>query len=204
MRCLSTNTNPFCWSKSITDSCPQCKTLETENQVLNNCSIAAMQGRYTWRHNAVLRQLAFMLQAALPPGDKLYVDLPGYHDPNEIFNSIRPDISVLHNNKLFILELTCCYEKNFEASKMYKLQKYTNAALHVKNNIPTEVCTIEISSLGFVNDSSVNKFCKCLNIPALSQYNIRRLGEISLRCSYFIFCCRHKPWPSDVTDPVVF
>ena len=32
---------------------------------------------------------------------------------------------------------------------MYKLQKYTNAALHVKNNIPTEVCTIEISSIGF-------------------------------------------------------
>ena len=47
VRCLSTNNNLFCWGKSTTDSCPLCKTLETENHVLNNLFYCCLCKGYT-------------------------------------------------------------------------------------------------------------------------------------------------------------
>ena len=55
VRCLPTLSNLHRWSRSISNTCPSCHLLETEKHVLNNCSMAANEGRYTWRHNAVLK-----------------------------------------------------------------------------------------------------------------------------------------------------
>ena len=112
IRCLSTNSNLYRWNRSATDSCPLCQTLETENHIMNNCSVAAQQGRYTWRHNAVLKRLAATIKNLLSANDRLFVDLPDYEDPGTIFDSIRTDITVIHNSGAIILESTCCYEKN--------------------------------------------------------------------------------------------
>src|ERR1051325_3803474 len=120
-----------------------------------------------------------------------------------LFDSIRPDITVIHNSRAIILELTCCYEKNFVASKSYKLHKYENATIFSKLDLPVDVYSLEVSSLGFVNDGSFKKFCKNILLPALPTTLNRILDEICLRCLYFIFCCRHKPWPAGVFDPTV-
>ena len=190
--------------RSEIDSCPQCKTLETENYVLNNCSIAAAQGRYTWRHDVILRHLVSIICSHLGPTDKLYADLEGLTSPSDIFNNVRPDIVIVHDNISFVLELTCCYERNFGASKSYKVQKYSDIGTQNRLDMPTKLYTIEISSLGFVNDADLCKFCKSINIAPFASDTIRRLGELSLRCSYFIFCCRHKVWPNDMTDPIIY
>src|SRR3989454_6762321 len=126
IRCLATNSNLYRWGRSETDACPHCKQVETENHVLNNCSISALQDRYTWRHNAVLKQLVEKIQSALCRTDEMFVGLPGHKNPSTVFNGMRPDINAIHNGRVSILELTCCYEKIFEASKSYKVDKYKN------------------------------------------------------------------------------
>ena len=69
MRALPTNSNLHRWGKSSSDSCPSCAGLETENHILNNCPTASQQGRYTWRHNAVLKILVQHIQSHLVAGD---------------------------------------------------------------------------------------------------------------------------------------
>jgi len=162
-----------------------------------------LQGRYTWRHNAVLRHLVQCIQRHLSTTDKLYSDLEGFCNPGDIFTGARPDIAVSHNNVTHVLELTCCYERNFASSKTYKENKYADLGSRHIQACPTKLYTLEISSLGFVNYTSLNKFCKNVGIEPFPDDTIRRLGELALRCSYYIFCCRHKDWPSDISDPYV-
>jgi hypothetical protein len=130
IRCLATQSNMHRWGRSDTNLCPACKNLETENHVLNNCSVAAAQGRYTWRHNAVLWQIIVFLKAALTSNSIIYADLPGYENNTDVIfqaSNIRPDITIVNGNRAFVLELTCCYETNFDQSREYKIQKYHSA-----------------------------------------------------------------------------
>jgi zinc-binding in reverse transcriptase len=203
IRCLPTNSNLHRWGRVPSDSCPHCSTLETENHILNNCPVAAGQGRYTWRHNAVLKSLAAYIQSHLHGLDELYVDLPGFKSPHDLYTSILPDITVVRGNSAVILELTCCYETNLEKSKLYKQLKYSNPQQDCKMPLDFTVLTAEVSSLGFIPLANPNKFCKLVGIPPLPPTTTRQLGETSLRCSYFIFCCRHKQWPTNPTDPFV-
>jgi len=201
LRCLPTNSNLFRWGKLPADSCPNCSVQETENHVLNNCPVSAQQGRYTWRHDAVLKLLTSHIQTHLAGEDELFVDLPDFKNPEELFTNILPDITVLHNNKAYILELTCCYERNLESSRLYKVEKYKDPASSCKRAISFEVATAEVSSLGFIPTSRLSKFCHSISIPPYPPDLIRRMGEMALRCSFYIFCCRHKSWPRSPTDP---
>ena len=55
---LPTPDNLRRWGQSTTDSsCPLCGRNATLRHVLNGCSVALRQGRYTWRHDNVLRIL---------------------------------------------------------------------------------------------------------------------------------------------------
>ena len=129
------------------------------------------------------------------------MDLPTFQTPSTLFSNILPDITVVHHNKAFILELTCCYERNLEKSKLYKIEKYSEASKACLKRIPCVVNTAEVSSLGFVPTANLNKFCKDIGVPTYPPATVRRMGEMALRCSFFIFCCRHKPWPDDLTEP---
>ncbi len=201
IRCLPTNSNLHRWGKAPSEACPNCAVVETENHVLSNCDVAAHQGRYTWRHNAVLKLLATYIQTHLPATENLYVDLPGFKNPSGIYTSILPDITVTREGKAAILELTCCYEKNVEASRQYKLTKYKNPSASCTLNVPFSVHTAEVTCLGFVPTTDLASFCRDVGIPAIPPSMIRRMGEMSLRCSFFIFCCRHKKWPENITEP---
>ncbi|VDI43593.1 Hypothetical predicted protein [Mytilus galloprovincialis] len=47
---------------SETPDCPLCGNRGTLQHVLSGCNIALTQGRYTWRHNQVLRELAEVIE----------------------------------------------------------------------------------------------------------------------------------------------
>ena len=55
---LPSNANLVKWKKSEDPSCPLCKERQTVEHVLSSCRAALTQGRYTWRHNQVLKVLA--------------------------------------------------------------------------------------------------------------------------------------------------
>src|SRR5688572_28069483 len=74
---------------------------------------------------------------ALRTSSKLYADLPEYCN-TEIFETFRPDVAVLHNNTVHVLELTCCHELNLESSHDFEQTKYLDLELYCIANL--KVC----------------------------------------------------------------
>ena len=153
VRCLPTNANMFLWGKAPSDTCPNCGARETENHVLNNCPVSAQQGRYTWRHNAVSKVILSHIKAHIRPEDVMFADLQDFKNPEELYTNILPDITVIQGQRAYILELTCCYEKNLESSKLYKLEKYGDPSRSCKKDYQFSVHMAEVTSLGFIPSS---------------------------------------------------
>ena len=114
------------WQKSDSSDCPLCGHYQTLQHVLNNCRTALKSGRYTWRHNFVLK-----LDEHLPTSWAISVDLPGlpYVLPSVISNSsLHPDIILWcqKTKKISLVELTVCLEENSTTSSEYKKNKYSN------------------------------------------------------------------------------
>ncbi len=59
-------------------SCPLCQTPATLRHILVGCKISLSQGRYTWRHNQVLRQLAIILEGRRTTTNGLPPPMPGF------------------------------------------------------------------------------------------------------------------------------
>ena len=62
---------------------------------------------------------------------------------------------------------------------------------------------LKLVALVFANFSDVKKFCNNADVLTLHADSLGHLGDISLRCSFFIFCFRHKTWPANIADPIV-
>ena len=100
----------------------------------------------------------------------------------------RPDIAIKDGLKVTIIELTCPYETNTKSAREYKEKRYEQ--LRYELLTPTshfELILLEITSLGFVTKDvkTMKSFLKTLNINA--EYVIRKLQEVAVRCSYYIF-----------------
>ena len=54
---LPTPQNKNLWFRTDQHSCHLCGAMGTLNHILTGCKVALVQGRYTWRHNNVLRIL---------------------------------------------------------------------------------------------------------------------------------------------------
>ena len=94
--------------------------------MLSNCLAALRSGRYTWRHNSILYTMCHYLSEFENVGFKLYADLIDFKSPTELFSRLIPDIVLVRNNKLVVIELTCCFETNFAKSRRYKISRYKN------------------------------------------------------------------------------
>ena len=152
-------------------------------------------GRYTWRHDSVLNFIAKSLSVL--PDCLLYADLATFLSPSVITgNSFLPDLVLLTNgNIIYILWLTIGFERNIKinsdrkASKCYPLRLYSQSM--IKSHLlafSRSFGTICSSSQSFV------KLLKSLGINDNSQKHIlAQLINITIRCTYYIFCCRNKP-----------
>ena len=118
---LPTLKNMLLWGTSNSMSCLDCGNSQTLLHVMSGCKKHFYQGRYTWRHNSVLKALASFL---LPRGiDELYVDLEGFHSPSEATgDSKRPDMLVVRpDGTLYLVELTVRYETKMPKNAQIKL-----------------------------------------------------------------------------------
>ncbi|GFO02902.1 polyprotein [Plakobranchus ocellatus] len=61
---LPSNANLVRWGKKDDPTCPLCQGRQTTEHVLSSCKVALSQGRYTWRHNRVLRELVSVISTA--------------------------------------------------------------------------------------------------------------------------------------------
>ena len=96
--------------KRANPDCDLCGKKQTQHHVMSFCKTALNQARYMWRHNSVLKTIASHLQSVLTPlNASLYVDIPGYLNPGEIFEPARPDVLVVCGDSVSAIDLTCCF-----------------------------------------------------------------------------------------------
>ena len=114
----------------------------------------------------------------------------------QLFSSSRPDAAVTVGNKIYVIELTVCFDTNTKKSREYKMNRYKKLKdeLVVECEV-FEVIYIEFTTLGFISKESLNQFSKLLKL--LNIYHDRTIikcMETAIRATYYIFCRRNKSW----------
>ena len=112
--------NMLLWGMSNSMSCLDCGNSQTLFHVMSGCKKHLHQGRYTLRHNSILKALAsFLFPRAIV---ELYVNLEGFCSPSEVTgDSKRPDMLIVRpESTLYLVELAVCYETNVPKNDQIK------------------------------------------------------------------------------------
>ena len=181
--------------KRANPDCDLCGKIQTQHHVMSFCKTALNQARYTWRHNSVLKTIASHLQSVLTPlNASLYVDIPGYLNPSEIFESARPDLLVVCGDSVSAIELTCCFELNTKKARDYKATRYQVLEKQMISNKSLKLILVEITTLGIVT-RDIRMFESFLNDLGLnSDRTIIKCMEVCIRASFYIYCRRNLTW----------
>jgi hypothetical protein len=195
---LPTRKNLAKWGLSPTSDCSFCLMPESLLHVVAGCKTYLDQGRFTWRHDSVLHFLAESLQAV--NDSSIYADLPGFKSPSVLTgDSHRPDLLLsTSKNSLYMLELTVGFESNLQNNVTRKKAKYKDSVKSQCNYFKKVIfVNLSVSALGvFAKDSdSFLTMMEDLGFDSKYQKNlIKKIMNIAIRTSYYIFCCRNKTW----------
>ena len=193
----------------MVSKCPLCGNTGTLEHILNFCQVALTQKRYNYRHDSVLNHLARVILASKPDYIEVYADIPGLDlngstiPPDILVTLSRPDLVIINRSlkSVYLLELTCSFERNILAAHQRKSTKY----IPLKRDIESEgyTCTLipfEIGSRGHVtrvNRSNILNTFMQHKINTNVNKCIKQLSKISLLCSFSIFHAYQQPsWKS--------
>ena len=114
-------------------------------------------------------------------------------------DSLRPYLVLHFENKcLYIIELTVGFESNSAKNANRKKLKYLELVNQLIDNYKQfKLVNLTMSSLGLFDKSSscFIDMMKDLEITTdQTSFIIKRIMNIAIRSSYFIFCCRNTEW----------
>ena len=201
---LPTPLNLRRWRYRISSSCPLCNSPNpTTAHILNSCQEALIQGRYTWRHDSILNCLVNSVKTDLTPSSKLYADIPSWRasdhppttlPPNISASTARPDVVLIEDSTISILELTV--PSNTCEALLAAKQRKTNKPAYIQlisdledRSFSVSYATLEIASLGHYHQEA--EISKTFNQSKRSSKQIlQKLSRIAIACSYLIFNSR--------------
>ena len=193
---LPNRSNLFKWKITQDNKCSMCQQTETQLHVLSNCS--KYLDRYKWRHDSILKTILNKLSRSPREGVEIFADLEGsnFRCTSDIFENMRPDITVVIRNKVVVIELTVCFDTNTEKSRVYKQNRYQtlrNELLIAHDEF--DVLYVEFTTSGFIGKNSYIAFNSFLrNLDVNQDRCIIKCMEVAIRGSYYVFCRRNKPW----------
>ena len=103
-----------------------------------------------WRHfikngyNSVLKTVASHLQSVLI---SLYVDIPGYLNPSEIFELARPDLLVICGDSVSAIVVSNLTRRKLGTIKQRGIKNWKSG---MKSNESLKLILVEITTLGIV------------------------------------------------------
>ena len=102
---------------------------------------------------------------------------------------------------LYVLELAVVFETNLCNNSVRKHNKYKDLIVSLSQNYENvKFINLFMGALG-VYSKSCNSFFSVTDELKLSEvekkYIVRIATNLAIRCSYYIFCRKNKPW----TDP---
>ena len=204
------------WGKRVNDRCHFCGNVETLAHILSNCATALTQGRFTWRHNSVLRSIIEFVQPHLKEGLILYSDLAGFQaphggtiPPHVLATALKPDIFVFSetSREVFIFELTCPWDSNIARSHSYKSEKYSPLVADLSQTHLVSFYSVEVSARGQVTKENMSRLKSFLFKCCYGTHSFKALTRIAskaaLLTSYSIFSARREPTWEDPTPLIV-
>ena len=105
---LPTFKNLKTWGKGNHTKCKLCGNHETLLHVLNNCSTSLNQGRYTWRHNSILRHTLTTIKGLIGSENNditIFSDLASFTTTgdtlpvNVIVSKLKPDMVIYNRHE---------------------------------------------------------------------------------------------------------
>ena len=211
---LPTRANLRLWGRSSSDKCILCGRKETTNHILSSCPASLQQGRYTYRHNNVLKEITENIDTNI---FTYYSDIQGKTigggtiPPDILVTAEKPDIVIIDprtaspSNKpdIVIIELTCPWEERLDQAREHKTNKYSSLIKDIEETgHKVQSIPLEIGVRGIVNHQNkdsikqIHSFTKQLQSQKKFTEKLSRQAVIA---SYFIFLNRNeKDWNSNV------
>ena len=205
------------WGKRVSDRCGFCGNIQTLAHILSICTVALEQGRFTWRHDSVLKTIVTFINHKLRPGFTLYSDLPGFQAPNGgsipphvLVTPLRPDIFLVNENsrEAVLFELTCPFERNIDRSHAYKEDKYAPLVADLSRDYKVFHFSVEVAARGMIskpNKARLKSFAlRCSDVGSRETKSfIAACSKASLLSSFSIFHARNEPSWSSPTPLIV-
>ena len=196
---LPHNANLALWRKSahLSAACKLCGERQTLCHILNNCKTALKLRRYNARHDQVLQTITKFMKQQVSEDMKVVADLEQQYQfpPSLAFADLRPDLvaySCLAKTAI-IVELTVCFETNFQDAKERKATKYSELVEEIEeNDFVVDMITLEVGSRGFV---SYDGFCQLRDSVGASQSELNELlhsvSLAAIKGSFQIWTCHN-------------
>ena len=197
---LPTHKNMARWGLSQSPDCSFCLNPESLLLVVAGCQ--QYLDRFTWRHDLILNFIAKSLQPVINVYSSLYADVNGFLNPSIITGeNYRPDrLFLIQSKSLYVLELTVGFESNLNNNAVRNKEKYLNLINEMSRNYRcVRFVNLSMSSLGVFSDewSTFLDMMNDIGIDKKQQrYIIKKMINIAIRATYYIFCCRNKNWDS--------
>ena len=158
--------------------------------------------RFTWRHDSILNFIARSLQPVINVHSSLYANVNGFLNPSIITaENYRPERLFLIQSKwLYVVELTVGFESKLNNNAVRKREKYLNLIREMSRNYRcVKFVNLSMSSLGVFSDEC-STFLDMMNDIGIDKkqqrYIIKKMINIAIRATYYIFCCRNRNWDS--------
>ena len=114
-------------------------------------------------------------------------------------DSLRPGLALLiDNSSLYIIELTVGFESNVQINSDRKKTKYASLISDLTPAYSNVIfVNLSMSALGLMGKSSDSLITMLDDLKfdkTASNIIIKKLMNIAIRCTYYVFSCRNKSW----------
>ena len=195
---LPHNANLHLWKKKNDPLCPLCHENQTLLHILNNCRVARDLRRYNLRHDLILKAIADAVSCNIPSTTTLTADISdSYTFPLHIVTTdLRPDLiwwDDFHKS-LTLVELTVCFETNFEDAARRKSAKYAHLVQQAQaKGYRTNLITLQVGCRGVPDLPTFERLADTLSF---SRKELEKLlvnvSKLALSGSFSIWCARNK------------
>ena len=192
---LPHNVNLCKWKKLSSPHCQLCGETQSLAHILNSCQKALALGRYSIRHDGVLKVIVDFLQHHMAAGFQITADLPGqqYTFPQDIApTDLRPDIVMWSTSAIYLVELTVPFETNIVGAAERKAHRYRELASACGRSHHTSIITLEVGSRGFLSIAGFQQLYQLVQAKATDRAAFERnIIRHVVSSSYDIWCKRN-------------
>ena len=196
--CLANGTNAVKWGISTSAKCVFCNENQTLQHVISSCKTSLNEGRWYWRHDSILVNISRIVSKI--PSVKVYCDIENseFLTPSVIIgDSERPDIVVIKERECKVIELTVGFETNILKNSERKRKKYTELMKRLSKDYDVEYVDLSMGGIGVIGTESKGILKMFTDLGLSKQegdYLLKKIINVCIRTSYYIFCQRNKKW----------